>query len=219
MKIMLIRKLFGLFYLGVTFLLVFYSGWSFSFQEEEVSAVLPTVSDSKQHNPETVILRYTEKLNLLRDSEGSASLQIYNDGYVAVYYPAYMQRAGNYGLYLDQKTMERLWAMLTSKDILEFSKKSVRQRMITEKQAQEKQLSNVADAATTLIEIYPNRYQNQGYGDGTPGAVKKISWHGLKWDARDYPDIQIIQYLLMVLQELHTVMERADLTMIDNVTK
>lgn len=203
----------------VTFLLFFYPVQVFSFEKmEEFSASSVVSNNNHQHHSKTILLRYTEKNNSIREAEGGAALHIYNDGYAVVYYPPYMQRAGKYGIYLDQSSMERLWALLSSKHILEFNKKTVRQRLYAEDQTQNElthKLSNVANASTTLIEIYPNRYKPVGFGDGSREAMKKISWHGLKWDASKYQDIDEIQDLIVIQQELLAIMQRPDLQKID----
>jgi hypothetical protein len=200
----------------IVFLL--YPGQVFSFQEMEKFSASSAALDNQLHHSETILLRYTEKNNSIREAEGGASLHIYNDGYAVVYYPPYMRRAGKYGIYLDQSDLERLWTLLSSKHILEFDKETVRQRLYAEDQTQDelsRKLSNVANASTTLIEIYPNRYQSADFGDGSREAIKKISWYGLKWDASKYQDIDEIQDLVVIQQELLAVMQRPDLQKIE----
>jgi hypothetical protein len=195
-----------------------YPGQVFSFQEMEEFSVSSAALDNQLHHSETILLRYTEKNNSIREAEGGASLHIYEDGYAVVYYPPYMRRAGKYGIYLDQSDLERLWTLLSSKYILEFNKDTVRQRLYAEDQTQDelsRKLSNVANASTTLIEIYPNRYQSVGFGDGSREAIKKISWYGLKWDASKYQGIDEIQDLVVIQQELLAIMQRPDLQKIE----
>jgi hypothetical protein len=195
-----------------------YPGQVFSFQEMEKFSVSSAALDNQLHHSETILLRYTEKNNSIREAEGGASLHIYEDGYAVVYYPPYMRRAGKYGIYLDQSDLERLWSLLSSKYILEFNKDTVRQRLYAEDQTQDelsRKLSTVANASTTLIEIYPNRYQSAGFGDGSREAIKKISWYGLKWDASKYQGIDEIQDLVVIQQELLAIMQRPDLQKIE----
>jgi len=195
-----------------------YPGQVFSFQEMEEFSVSSAALDNQLHHSETILLRYTEKNNSIREAEGGASLHIYEDGYAVIYYPPYMRRAGKYGIYLDQSDLERLWSLLSSKYILEFNKDTVRQRLYAEDQTQDelsRKLSTVANASTTLIEIYPNRYQSAGFGDGSREAIKKISWYGLKWDASKYQGIDEIQDLVVIQQELLAIMQRPDLQKIE----
>ncbi len=203
----------------IVFLFFLYPVQGFTLQEMKVLSNFSfEINYHQHHNSESVLLRYTEESNLMRETEGSASLHIYNDGYAAVYYPSYMRRAGKYGLYLDQSDMKRVWTLLSSKNILEFNKETVRQRLYAVDQAQNelpRKLSTVTDAATTILEIYPNRYKSATYGDGSRDAVKKITWYGLKWDAKKYPDIPEIQDLILIQQKLQEIMQWSDLQKID----
>lgn len=203
----------------IVFLLFFNPIQAFSLQEEKALPNVSAVNDAHQPiDSESILLRYTEENNLIREPEGGASLHIYNDGYAEIYYPSYMQRAGKYGLYLDQSDMERVWALLNSKNILGFNKETILQRRYAKNQTQEelpRKLSTVTDASTTIIEIYPNRYKSTNFGDGSRNAVKKITWYGLKWDAKLYLDIPEIQDLIIIQQKLHEIMRRPDLKKID----
>ncbi len=191
---------------------------AFSFQDMEELPAFSAASNNHQHHSETVLLRYTEKQNSLREVEGGASLHIYIDGYVVVYYPPYMRRAGTYGTHLPPSDMERLWALLSQKHILELSRETLRQRLDVKDPSQDelsRTPSTVANASTTLIEFYPNRYKSTDFGDGSRKAMKEISWHGLKWDASKYPDIDEIQDLAVIQQELSAIMHRPDLQKIE----
>lgn len=202
----------------LTFLLLLNPLYAVSFQNMEKLSASSAASTNHQHDSETVLLHYTEKQNSLREDEGGAALHIYTDGYVVVYYPPYMRRAGKYGAHLSPSDMERIWALLSRKHILEFNRETVRQRLYTEGQSQDelsRTPSTVANASTTLIEFYPNRYKSTAFGDGSRKAMKKISWHGLKWDARKYPDIDEIQDLAVIQQELLAIMQRPDLQKIE----
>lgn len=202
----------------LAFLLLIYPFYAFSFQDMAQLPAFSTASNNHQHHSGTVLLRYTEKQNSLREIEGGASLHIYTDGYAVVYYPPYMQRAGKYDTNLAQSDMERLWTLLSRKHILEFNRESVRRRLDAEDQSQDESsrtLSTVANASITLIEFYPNRYKATVFGDGSRKAMKKISWHGLKWDASKYPDIDEIRDLAAIQQELLAIMERSDLQKIE----
>ncbi|SFP84838.1 hypothetical protein SAMN05216419_102426 [Nitrosomonas cryotolerans] len=164
---------------------------------------------------EDVVVRYTEIPNIA--GEG-ASLHIYNDGYAVVSYPAYMQRAGNYGIYLNQETLDHLWVLVTGKDILEFNEQAVFQRKSALNQARKEllsKLSNITDTFGMRLEIYPNRYKFVGFRNGDSGELKEIFWSGLKWDAYQFPEIKEIQILANIQQALMAVMARSDLKKID----
>ena len=202
----------------LTLLLLLHPFHASSLQNMEKLPASSAASNNHQHHSETVLLRYTEKQNSLREVEGGASLHIYTDGYTVVYYPPYMRRAGKYDTYLTQSDLERLWSLLSQKHILAFSRKTLRQRLDAEDQSQDelsRTPSTVANASITLIEFYPNRYKPTVFGDGSWKAMKKISWHGLKWDASKYPNIDEIQDLAVIQQELSAIMHGPDLQKIE----
>jgi len=183
--------------------------------QETIRSEIPAINinDDTRH-AEDIILGYTEKLNHLSEPEGGVSLLIYKDNYVIVYYPAYMKRAGTYGMYLDDAMMSRLWSLLTSVDTLAFDEEAIRrhiQALNRAKAEQSASLSRSGDGATTVIEVYPNRYQSVGFGSGDVDEMKQIAWHGLKWDANAYPDIQELQNLAMIQQVLYEIMQHVGL--------
>jgi hypothetical protein len=57
----------------------------------------------------------------------------------------------------------------------------------------------VSDASSSTIEIQLDRVQ------------KKIAWHGLRDDAREYPGVAAIQRLAAAERELRALMERPEL--------
>lgn len=187
--------------------------------QETVRSVIPAINinDGTRH-AEDIVLGYTEKLNHLSESEGGVSLQLYKDSYVIVYYPAYMKRAGTYGMFLDDEMMSRLWSLLTGADTLAFDEEAIRRHIQVLNRAKAEQLASLSragDGATTVIEVYPNRYQSVGFGSGDVDEMKQISWHGLKWDASEYPDIQELKNLAMIQQVLYEIRQHAGLDHIE----
>ncbi len=210
----LTNKLPSLFFVVMFAILVFVSGLTLSAQGAKPSAMpLINITDDTRHS-EDIVLGYTQKLNHLGESEGGVSLLLYTDRYVVVYYPAYMQRAGTYGMYLDEAVMTQLWLLLTHDDTLSFNENAVRRHMQALNRTKAEQLASLSrsgDNATMVIEIYPNRYQSAGFGDGQADEMKQIAWHGLKWDVDKYPDVQEIQNLYQIHQMLHDIVKHKNL--------
>ena len=109
--------------------LAFFTSSASSFQSTE-HLVIPfiNITDDTRRS-EDIVLGYTQKLNHLGESEGGVSLLLYTDRYVVVYYPAYMRRAGTYGMYLDEAVMTQLWSLLTHDDTLSFNEDAVRRHI------------------------------------------------------------------------------------------
>ncbi|MDH3443372.1 MAG: hypothetical protein OEN50_05560 [Deltaproteobacteria bacterium] len=167
-------------------------------------------------NRANVVLKITEVLGEIKDPDAGPFVQVHGDGYVLVHYPRYMKRAGDYFLQLSQQEMADLMGLLSNRKILEFDVDEVRR---DKRQADRAVLSGsapqlfaVLDASTTIIEIRVDRYNPvTGKGQEVLNVDKKISWYGLKSDAKRYPDIEPIQNLDFVRQRLLTLMEHKDL--------
>lgn len=215
---LLANKLPSLFFVMIFTMLIFVPSLVLSAQGAKLSAISPiNIYDDSRHS-EDIILGYTEKLNHLAESDGGVSLLLYSDRYVIVYYPAYMRRAGTYGMFLGESVMTQLWSLLTHDDTLSFDGDVIRrhiQALNRAKAEQHERLSRAGDNATTVIEIYPNRYQSVGFDSGDVDEMKQILWHGLKWDANAYPDIQELQNLAMIQQVLYEIMQHAGLEHIE----
>jgi len=198
--------------------LAFFTCSASSFQGTERSVMpLINITDDTRRS-EDIVLGYTQKLNHLGESDGGVSLLLYNDRYVIVYYPTYMRRAGIYGMVLDEAVMTQLWSLLTHDDMLSFNEDVVQRHIQALNRAKAESFSSLSrsgDNATTVIEIYPNRYQSAGFGDGQADEMKQISWHGLKWDVGKYPDVQEIQNLYQIYQMLHDIVQHKNLERIE----
>lgn len=177
------------------------------------SATIPVTSATSHQG--AMIAYYTETLGGTRETLQSASLTLFSDGYALIFRPAYMKHAGTYEIYLEASTLDRLWQMLMDNKIQEFDSIHIHNKIQEVKQQQATLFStidNIADAPTTLVEIYPNRYQPSGVlAQGDWNAKTTISWRGLKWTAEQFPTIEEIQYLHGVQQQLAALMQRSDL--------
>lgn len=212
------NKTISCFSFMLLIVLASFSSLVLSSQSAERSAIPPiNINDDTRHSKD-IILGYTQKLNHLGESDGGVSLLLYNDRYVVVYYPAYMRRAGTYGMVLDEPVMAQLWSLLTHDDTLSFNENAVRRHIQALNRAKAEQLASLSragDNATTVIEIYPNRYQPVGFGNGQVDEMKQLSWHSLKWDAGEYPHVQEIQNLYQIHQMLHEIVEHTSLERIE----
>lgn len=165
----------------------------------------------------TVVVSFMEVPGEIKDQDPGPSLRIHGDGYVIVHYPRYMKRAGDYALQLSPQEMEDLMrSLIDHKKILEFdetaARRSKRDSAIALQEGSRSNLSAVLDASVTVIDLRVNRYKPAG-GNGQEilNVDKKILWHGLRSDARQYPEIEAIQSLAAVQQELLALMQRQDL--------
>jgi hypothetical protein len=165
----------------------------------------------------TVVVSFMEVLGEIKDQDPGPSVRVHGDGYVIVHYPRYMKRAGDYALQLSPQEMEGLMlSLIADKKILEFdegaARRSKRDAAMALREGSQPNLFAVLDDSTTVIELRMDRYKPASEnGQEFLNVDKKISWHGLRSDAEQYPNIEAIQNLAAVRQKLLSIMERRDL--------
>ncbi len=146
-------------------------------------------------------------------------IRIYGNGSVRVHFPSYLKRAGDYELQLSQAEMETLLASLLEQGLMGFDplaatsqKEELAQQATAAAQQAGTQASvrKVMDGDTTVIEIHLESYTAPD-GTTTTDLTKKISWHGLQWDAQQHPGIESLQKLAAAGRELLALCEREDL--------
>jgi hypothetical protein len=180
------------------------------------SAIAQLVIDYPRDR-DTVVVSLMEVLGEIKDQDPGPSVRVHGDGYVIVHYPRYMKRAGDYGLQLSPQEMEGLVrSLIDHKKILEFDETAARQSKrdaaTALREGSQSNLFSVLDDSTTVIELRMDRYRPaSGNGQEILNVDRKISWYGLRSDARQYPNIEAIQNLAAVRQELVSIMERRDL--------
>jgi hypothetical protein len=154
------------------------------------------------HERGAAVIAYTQRITQIDDPDPGPSLEVYGDGRVAVHYPYYMTRAGEYALLLAPGELDRLLRSVSAKGVLEFDEASVK-RQQEAIGAQRRERIVAFDAATSVIEA-------------RLGAVeKRISWYGLGADAASYPEIEALQKLAEFERQLRGLMEREDLERLD----
>jgi hypothetical protein len=137
-----------------------------------------------------------------------------------VHFPSYLKRAGDYELQLTRTEMETLLtSLIEQQSLIGFDplaatrqKEEIAQRTTTAAQQAEtlSSVSKLMDGDTTVIEIHLESYTASD-GTTTTDLTKKISWHGLQWDAQQHPGIESLQKLAAAGRELLALCEREDL--------
>lgn len=170
-------------------------------------------------NESTVLLRYTQALGWPRNGRDNPSLTIYNDGFIRVFYPPYLKRAGTYAAQVDRAVLDQVWQMLTTAPLLEFDAGKARELMALHDQTSgyhASEVHSISDAPTIFIEFYPNRYYAPGgVREDVTDERKLITWYALQWDAGQYPEITEIQQLYAVHQRLEEMMQHSNLIKIN----
>ncbi len=184
-----------------------------------LSPLLAQVSFQYAQESNTPVVVLSRTSGEVGDPDPIPLLRIYGDGSVRVHFPSYLKRAGDYELQLSRTEMETLLASLIEQGLMGFDplaatrqKEEIAQRTTTAAQ-QAQTLSSVSklmDGDTTVIEIHLDSYTASD-GTTTTDLTKKISWHGLQWDAQQYPGVESLQKLAAAGRELLALCQREDL--------
>lgn len=146
------------------------------------------------------------------------SLTIYQDGYIRVFYPAYMKQEGTYVAHLSSAGLEKLWQKLIDPRLLQFDSQKIRNEMYFQERSRSERPSirqGKSDEVTAVVEFYPNRGSPHSTAiPGKPDEKKTISWYGLKTDAMRYTTVAEIQLLYEICEQLDAIMRSDQLSKI-----
>lgn len=158
--------------------------------------------------PAAPIVSYREVLGEIGEADAGPTLQVFADGQVAVHYPPYMKRAGDYQLRLTPGQVNALVRSLTDKGLLDFDSAAVgrsaadagrARRRAAALRGEPATVTIVSDASTSVIDLHVGARRN------------KITWQGLREDARANPEITALQNAAAAEAELRSLLERPDL--------
>jgi hypothetical protein len=193
-------------------------GWKAAAQDPGQTETFAAIAEYAR-DPGTVVIHFTETLGEIALPEGGPSLRVYGDGRAVVHYPRYMKRAGDYRVQLSQEEMDRLMRLLVDRTVLEFDPKAARrakQNAAAARRAAGEPAFYVSDASTTTVEVRLDRYKPRGLGRPLARDVHKtISWHGLRPEVRQYPEIESIRNLHAAQRELRAILKRPDLVKVE----
>lgn len=181
---------------------------------------------SYSDSADVVVLRYWQEIGMLEENDPTPLLIVYGDGKVDVHYPAYMKKAGDYRMRLTPQELSRLLTSMIEKGVMEFDPESVkamkREAALQRREAavsrrEPLELMHSSDGEKTVIEIYLDEYRAPGKAGVMRNNVqKRVSWHGLRWDAEQYPELTPLKGLAAAEQELRDLVGHGDLQKINS---
>ena len=139
-----------------------------------LAAVSQTVAASAQSSyelsssPDRVVLQLTEDVGI-RGADDTPLVRVYGDGRVAVHFPDYMRRAGDYELTLPESTVQEL--VQTAVDTLLTFDAGATESEVLALEAAERSgglIVDVSDEATTILEVRFERYRPEGAAEDPP---------------------------------------------------
>ncbi|MEN8803476.1 MAG: hypothetical protein ABF297_16010 [Thiogranum sp.] len=180
------------------------------------AAISPPTINYSETAAEPVI-EYNLVHHMLAEPDPEPLLRIYGNGRVHVHYPAYMTRAGDYELQLNQPELQALLHALATDGIIDFDPaktRSRRQQLGAQQRAANGSMLYISDSSDTVIDIRLNEYQKGPDTARVLNLKKRFVWPDLKQDARRFPQLGEITNANNAAQRLETLLHRDDLVKI-----
>ena len=177
----------------------------------QTAAVLAQLSYEVSSSPDIVVLQLSEDVGI-RDADVTPLVRVYGDGRVAVHFPDYMRRAGDYELRLPESTVQEL--VQTAVDtLLPFDPTATESEVLALETAERDDglIVDVSDGATTIIEVRFERYRPEGATEDIRDGVKRVVWTGPADDAGRFRDIPALQDLARIQRQLLALTDHPDL--------
>lgn len=182
-----------------------------------LTTVSPTVAAPAQlsyevsSSPDVVVLQLTEDVGI-QDADDPPLVRVYGDGRVAVHFPDYMRRAGDYELKLPERTVREL--VRTAVDtLLPFDAVVTESRVRALETAERSDglIVDVSDEATTIVEVRFERYRPEGAAEDIRDGVKRVVWTGLVDDVGRFRDIPALRDLASIQRQLLALADHPDM--------
>ncbi len=162
----------------------------------------PQIMTSGSTDEPVIILR--EWLGEL-DTSDHLWMEIYVDGRVVRHVPEYMKEAGTWIGQLSSDEFDRLTQSLAATGILEMDTAATARNV----QSGEPDLTYSSDPSLVEIEVRYVTNLARSEAGSTSSTSKKLTWLGLRRDARKYPDNTAIQGLSSAYKQLSSVAQHA----------
>ena len=175
------------------------------------AAVPAQLSYELSSSPDIVVLQLAEDVGI-RDADETPLVRVYGDGRVAVHFPDYMRRAGDYELTLPGSTVRELVGTAVD-TLLSFDAAETESDVLVLEAAERRDglIVDVADEATTILEVRFERYRPEGAAEEIRDGVKRVAWTGLVNDAGRFRDIAALQELAGIRRRLRALADHPDL--------
>ncbi|MFT5139821.1 MAG: hypothetical protein ACI9H8_000956 [Lysobacterales bacterium] len=176
-------------------------------------------------SPETMLVSFGEIWPEFTDQDLTPLVRIYGDGRVVVHLASYMKQAGKYEMLLSANELEDLLLQLTpilasfdTEDIKRQKRELDDQVWDSAADWEDQVLHHVADAEYSVFYLNIDTYQSSGpEGLSLSNQVLERSWRGLRFDVRDYPELEPIQALMQAEHTLRAFTKHAELVQVESL--
>ena len=134
------------------------------------------------------VIYYQQNIQMLSGINDRPSLSVFGNGRVLVHYPAYMKKAGDYEMQLDDVELVNLLQSLANNGIIGFDENKVKADLKAYKKAlkDKGQFYEISDAEETIIDIKFDEFQKNKTSKKIKGFHKQFKWKNIEHDASRY---------------------------------
>ena len=174
-------------------------------------AVAAQSSYELSSSPDVVVLQLSEDVGI-RNADDTPLVRVYGDGRVAVHFPDYMRRAGDYELRLPEGAVRELVGAAVEA-MVPFDAAAAESQVLALRTAERDRglIVSVSDAATTILEVRFERYRPEGATRDVRGGVRRVVWKGLRNDAGRFQDVVALRDLAGIQRRLLALTDHPDL--------
>jgi hypothetical protein len=156
--------------------------------------------------PTALVASVHEALGEVADADPGPSIEVFGDGRVAVHFPHYMTRAGDWTDHLSPAELQRLLRALVDDGLLDLDERAARAALARARSQQraaalrgEATVVEASDPSTTTITVHAE------------GRARTVVWRGLRADAHTLPEVAEVQRLRRAHDTLQTLATRPGL--------
>jgi len=156
--------------------------------------------------PTALVASLHEALGEVADADPGPSVEVFGDGRVAVHFPHYMTRAGDWTDHLSAAELQQLLRTLVDDGVLDLDERATRATLARARSEQraaalrgEGTVFEASDPSVTTLTLHAD------------GRARTVVWHGLLADAHMHPDVAGVQRLRHANDALRTLATRPGL--------
>lgn len=177
---------------------------------------LPDVSFARQADVE--LLSWNQILPELAEQDPTPTLTVYGDGRVVVYQPFYMKRSGRYEMQLSDQALNDLLGEIAAalidfdaREVSQLKRETVDLEFAAAEDWRDLRMVHHADADTSVFRLALDAWRPPGAQSWAALDPLERKWTALRFDAREYPDIEVLQAMDQAEKRLRALTRHDDL--------
>ena len=134
------------------------------------------------------VIHYQQNIQMLSGIDDRPSLKVFGSGRVVAHYPAYMKKAGDYEMQMDEVELTTLIRSLSSDGVMDFDEAKVKENVRSYKADHLKkgELHTISDAVETVVDIKLDEFQKNNKAAKIKKFHKEFKWKNIEQDAARY---------------------------------